>query len=202
MLLSWADQNMLNVLAWLKLCQQPRSEEVGEKLLEACIAGNLDTVFCHLNSGVDVNFRNEVRLYMKYPGSVSQVQYYMVMCMHSVLNSTAIHVAWRNCPHSGQCIWTCGRCGSAAEFSCSECWSGGCGNVMCELCDLTLKTFLYAISLWATCILFQEGNTALHTSSYYGNVDIVLMLLQAGADVNAVNKVWLYDKPKAFYESA
>ena len=53
---------MLNMLAWLKLSPQPCSEEVGEKLLEACKAGNLDTVFCHLNSGVDVNFRNEVRL--------------------------------------------------------------------------------------------------------------------------------------------
>ena len=53
---------MLNMFVWLKLSLQPCSEEVGEKLLEACKAGNLDTVFCHLDSGVDVNFRNEVRL--------------------------------------------------------------------------------------------------------------------------------------------
>lgn len=50
---------MLSILA---LSPQPCSEQVGEKLLEACKAGNLDEVFCHLNSGVDVNFRNEVRM--------------------------------------------------------------------------------------------------------------------------------------------
>ena len=53
---------MLNMLVWLKLSPQPCSEEVGEKLLEACKAGNLDTVFCHLDSRVDVNFRNQVRI--------------------------------------------------------------------------------------------------------------------------------------------
>ena len=41
---------------------QPSSEDAGEKLLEACKAGNLDTVIYHIHSGVDVNFRNEVRL--------------------------------------------------------------------------------------------------------------------------------------------
>ena len=47
--------------------------------------------------------------------------YYSVMflmSMHSVLNSTVTNVARRNWPHSGQCIWTQGHCGSAAEFSC------------------------------------------------------------------------------------
>ena len=39
---------------------QPSSEDAGEKLLEACKAGNLDTVICHVHSGVDVNFRNGV----------------------------------------------------------------------------------------------------------------------------------------------
>ena len=41
---------------------QPSSEDAGERLLEACKAGNLDTVIYHVRSGVDVNFRNEVRL--------------------------------------------------------------------------------------------------------------------------------------------
>ena len=39
---------------------QPSSEDAGEKLLEACKAGNLDTVIYHVHSGVDVDFRNEV----------------------------------------------------------------------------------------------------------------------------------------------
>ena len=39
---------------------QPSSEDAGEKLLEACKAGNLDTVIYHVHSEVDVNFRNEV----------------------------------------------------------------------------------------------------------------------------------------------
>ena len=40
-------------------------------------------------------------------------------------------------------------------------------------------------------VIFQDGHTALHTSSYYGNVDIVHMLLKAGTDGNVVNKVRL-----------
>ena len=47
------------------------------------------------------------------------------------------------------------------------------------------------MSLNYVCVLLQEGNTALHASSYFGNVDIVHMLLQAGADANIINKVRL-----------
>ena len=65
------------MFAWLKLPPQPCSEEVGEKLLEACKAGNLDTVFCHLDSGVDVNFRNEVR--QELHRRCMSVHYYMVV---------------------------------------------------------------------------------------------------------------------------
>ena len=50
---------MLNMLVSFA---QPSSEDAGEKLLEACKAGNLDTVIHHVHSGVDVNFRNKVRL--------------------------------------------------------------------------------------------------------------------------------------------
>ena len=56
---------------------QPCSEEVGEKLLEDCKAGDLDTVFCHLDSGVDVNFRNEVRLQELHRRCMS-VHYYVL----------------------------------------------------------------------------------------------------------------------------
>ena len=48
---------MLNMLVSFA---QPSSEDAGEKLLEACKAGNLDTVIYHVHFGVDVNFRNEV----------------------------------------------------------------------------------------------------------------------------------------------
>ena len=47
------------------------------------------------------------------------------------------------------------------------------------------------MSLSYACVLLQEGNTALHASSYFGNVDVVHMLLQAGADANIINKVRL-----------
>ena len=34
----------------------------------------------------------------------------------------------------------------------------------------------------------QDGHTALHAASHRGNVDVVTVLLEAGAALNAVNK--------------
>ena len=34
----------------------------------------------------------------------------------------------------------------------------------------------------------ENGETALHLASYWGDSEIVKMLIEAGADVNAVNK--------------
>ena len=52
---------------------QPSSEDAGEKLLEACKAGNLHTVIYHVHSGVDVNFRNEVGKTIQKQGCAREV---------------------------------------------------------------------------------------------------------------------------------
>jgi len=44
-------------------------------------------------------------------------------------------------------------------------------------------------SYHVTCILLQDGSTALHVAAIEGTVPVIQTLIRLGADVNAHNKV-------------
>jgi hypothetical protein len=57
----------------------------------------------------------------------------------------------------------------------------------------TYVCYVYSGSQLSFCALaytyFQSGVTALHYAAHYGNNELVFMLLQRGADINAETKV-------------
>jgi len=47
-------------------------------------------------------------------------------------------------------------------------------------------------SYHVTCILLQDGSTALHKAAWRGNTEVLEMLIKLGADVNACDDVSRY----------
>ena len=44
-------------------------------------------------------------------------------------------------------------------------------------------------SYHVTCLLLQDGSTALHEAAMWGNTELVATMIRSGADVNAPDKV-------------
>lgn len=57
-----------------------------------------------------------------------------------------------------------------------------------HLLDLVKETVVEKqIKIWINVKTVEDGFTALHFASFRGNITLIKMLLQAGADINAVN---------------